>query len=156
MAIYIEQYKRMLRYYERFEGINEGRSHSKASEFYDDDVYAFFQNCYHLKDWIKSDPDCNSWSCVEQFINENREMRICADLCNVLKHCSLIRSRSGDSPNFSGSHIDLEISESASEPTSVKIAIKYKVSSSGGELEDAFEIATQCLTLWDAYIEKQA
>ena len=59
---YIEQFLRVKRYLERFARLNAGVDHTQASPNYDDDVYSFFQNCHHLKDWIKkNDPNCAAW-----------------------------------------------------------------------------------------------
>ena len=52
---YLEQYERMQRSYDRFREINS-RLADKVSSDYEDDVFAFFMHCYHLKDWIKNDP----------------------------------------------------------------------------------------------------
>ena len=46
------------------------------SSDYEDDVYAFFMHCYHLKDWIKNDASVKSrmpnlGTDVEQFIKES-------------------------------------------------------------------------------------
>jgi hypothetical protein len=50
-----EQWERVLRWYSRFEQINRGQHDAPSTDFYQDDVYAFFQNSYHLKDWLKND-----------------------------------------------------------------------------------------------------
>jgi len=39
---YQEQFKRLERWYKRFEEINNGRIHNRPSEFYEDEVYSFF------------------------------------------------------------------------------------------------------------------
>ena len=45
-----EQWKRVNRWYDRIKDVDEGRLHlEKDSEYYQDNIYAFFQNCYHLK-----------------------------------------------------------------------------------------------------------
>ncbi len=90
---YLDQFERVKRYFSRFKQINDGQEHSQSSQNYDDDIYAFFQNCYHLKDWIKNDPACSSWSDVEDFINQNPDLSICADLCNALKHLKKARGQ---------------------------------------------------------------
>jgi len=54
-AKYREQYDRMKRWYIRFASLNQGRPHNVPSDNYLEDIYAFFMNCYHLKDWIKND-----------------------------------------------------------------------------------------------------
>lgn len=46
-APYREQYDRVKRWYERFSTTNQGRLHDTPSDNYLDEIYAFFQNCYH-------------------------------------------------------------------------------------------------------------
>jgi hypothetical protein len=43
---YEEQFERVKRWYESFKRINEGTSHEKNTEYYHDEVYAFFVNCF--------------------------------------------------------------------------------------------------------------
>jgi hypothetical protein len=52
---WIEQWERVLRWYARISRTNEGREHTDGTDSYQDEVYAFFQNYFHLKDWIKND-----------------------------------------------------------------------------------------------------
>jgi len=135
----------MKRYFVRFKEINDGRGHSQPSLYYDDDVYAFFQNCYYLKDWIKNDPACSSWSSIEGMINKNKDLSICADLCNALKHLILKnKPRSTVNPNFAGGKITLKID-------GFNISKKYIVSTSTGDI-DAFELAKRCVNAWEQYI----
>ena len=53
-----EQYDRMMRWYARMKATDSGREHAVASDNYVDEIYAFFLNCYHLKDWIKKRSIC--------------------------------------------------------------------------------------------------
>jgi hypothetical protein len=118
---------------------------------YEDDVYAFFQNCYHLKDWIKNDQNCSEWSDVEKMINENYDLKICADLCNALKHLTLTRPRSSDNPNFIGNYINLNINDGVGVKENTKIFIKYSISTNS-ECLDAYQTAERCIEAWDKYI----
>ena len=155
-AKYVEQLERTKRYLKRFSDINTGINHTQASPNYDDDVYAFFQNCYHLKDWIRNDPCCSKWSSdVEEFINSNNDLRLCADLCNGLKHLKRTKgSRSIENPQFSGRKISLNISEGYSEPTEVSIAISYSIATKSGDI-DAFDLGSRCVRAWENYIVSQ-
>jgi len=65
----------------------------RDSTEYDDDLWSFFQNCYHLKDWIKNDPDVGDEirDVVEGFVDSDKELRICADLAIRSKHSELNR-----------------------------------------------------------------
>jgi hypothetical protein len=150
-ASYTQQFERMKRYFSRFRDINKGKAHTQPSSNYDDDVYAFFQNCYHLKDWIKNDPACSSWSNVEDLINKNTDLRICADLCNALKHLTLMKPRSAVNASFAGGHIALNITDGFGIKERVDISIKYEVSTSAGNM-DVFELAELCVKAWEQYI----
>lgn len=149
---YQEQFERVKRYFERFKKINEGKQHNQSSPHHDDDVYAFFQNCYHLKDWIKNDKSCSKQSCVEAFIESNSNLRICADLCNSLKHLKLNdRTRSNKKPEFSGSNTSINIDEGFSQQTEVGISISYKIKTVDGDI-NAFDLAKKCVDIWEIYI----
>lgn len=150
---YLEQFLRTKRFLQRFAQLNTGVQHMQPSSHYDDDVYSFFQNCYHLKDWIKNDPYCSAWNDVEAFINSNTDLQICADLCNSLKHLKLTKQpRSAANPKFGGSKLHLDIKDGAGK-TEVKVAISYAVSTTSGDI-DAFHLASQCVTAWEQFIAK--
>ena len=69
---------------------------------YEDDVWNFFQNCWHLKDWIKNDVAIDSAhrESVECDVNKVDELVICADLCNRSKHLTLDRKRKLIRPEY--------------------------------------------------------
>ena len=58
-------------------------------------------NCHHLKDWIKNDSAAASVANnVENYINNNPDLSLCADICNGVKHLRRISSRSGECQNL--------------------------------------------------------
>ena len=91
-----EQFDRTVRWYERLQDLNAGRTHTMASDNYQDDIYAFFLNCYHLKDWIRRDPSVApaTKGLVESYITSTPMLALCADLCNALKHFTLTQHMS--------------------------------------------------------------
>lgn len=149
-AKYREQYDRMRRWYDRFSAIAQGRPHNMASDNYLDEIYGFFLNCHHLKDWIKHDPgvdECARRS-VEPHINSSRALRLCADLCNSLKHLHLTKPpRSGENPRFGQKNFGLAL---GSGPAT--ISLRYEVEADAGPI-DAFTLATQCVAAWDAFLD---
>lgn len=54
----------------------------------------FFQNCWHLKDWIKYDDSISSIvkGSIESDVAKFLSLRICVDLCNRSKHSELTRN----------------------------------------------------------------
>lgn len=148
---YVEQFERIKRLLGRFEALGQGIPHMQNSANYDDDVYSFFQNCYHLKDWIKNDPYCAAWPCVEAYINTSQDLQLCADLCNAQKHLKLTNHRSGQNPQFGGGHTQLKIDE-GSGLTTVQIAISYDVETQNAGTLDALTLGRRCVTAWATFI----
>lgn len=117
------------------------------SESYRDDLYTFFLNCYHLKDWLKNDSAFQiNGGIVEGYINQNEDLQICADICNAHKHLFLNSHRSTQSPSVGGQNIDLKLG--AGDP---EISIKFVIDTATGP-RDGYELATSCLKLWESFI----
>ena len=54
MPEYMDQLNRVRRMLDRI-----NRQDREPIE-YGDDIWSFFQNCWHLKDWVKNDPSSRS------------------------------------------------------------------------------------------------
>lgn len=55
-----------------------------------DTLIAFFQNCYHLRDWLESTrPELRDD--ISTLFENNFEMRGCRDICHGFKHKDLKR-----------------------------------------------------------------
>lgn len=148
---YREQYDRMKRWLDRFEILDTGRQHNVSSDNYIDEIYAFFMNCYHLKDWLKQDVSVPETiqQCVENHINQNRALTLCADLCNSLKHLVLSsRRKSDEDPTFGKKGFSLELGAGPA-----MIALKYQVETTGEPI-DAFQLASDCVDAWDDFLKK--
>lgn len=147
---YCEQYNRMNRWYQRFVALDQGRVHDTPSDNYLDEIHAFFLNCYHLKDWIKHDDALSSGvqAAVESYIDGNRWLRICADICNSLKHLRLKTNRSGEDPSFGPKLFALTLA-----PGQVTtISLKYDVQTNTGPI-DSFRLATECVAAWKIFLK---
>jgi len=156
MSNYLEQFERVKRHYARFQKLNAGRPHDVPSEEYFDDVYAFFQNCYHLKEYLKNDPAFTKHSNqeVENFVTNTPALAICADICTGLKHLTLNKPpRSGDIPKMDGKNIVLSIKEiiGSKKPAEVRIKASIEIEHKGTKL-DAFQVATDALSAWSSFI----
>lgn len=87
------QVERMERFKKRaIEAVNEDDSL--------DFSFAFFQSCYHLREWIPTFESIDQavwnkkWG---KFINENDSIKYCRDLSNVTKHMTI--SKASTTPN---------------------------------------------------------
>ena len=149
-AQYSEQYDRMKRWFNRFVALDQGRLHDVPSDNYLDDIYAFFMNCYHLKDWIKHDGTVAPavQQSVEHHINLSHPLKLCADICNSLKHLRLTSSRSGENPAFGKKHFSLALGTGPA-----TINLKCEIDTSAGAI-DAFQLATECVSAWDTFLSE--
>jgi len=154
---YEEQWGRVKRWYKRFQDINEGKPHTQDTDYYVDDVYSFFINCYHLKDWIIHDDTLkinDRENLVYDFINSIDCLLYCADICNSIKHLKLTHPpKTGTQPEFKGKDFDLKIAETIGkiEQKTPIISIKFHIETSIGN-QDAFIIATECMKSWERFI----
>lgn len=152
MAKYREQLDRVRRYFNRIERINNSGEFDRPVEDLLDDVHGFFQNCYHLKDWLKNDPafTMHTGPQIEQYIKNTPELAICADICNSTKHLILTRTpRSGAVPTMGKKQITIDITDTVSfsgEPVKEvpqRISMKVEIDHNGVTL-DAFDVAKKC------------
>lgn len=146
---YMEQYKRMNRWFSRFEEIYNNRDCSSDPEHRQDEVYAFFVSCYHLKDWIKNDEKINiDAGIIESFVEKNENLKICGDICNSFKHLKLNNPRIG-----SGANMDEEYPSPSFGPEGPVEKIKYNIVE-GDKIFDAFSVASGAVELWKNFLCK--
>jgi len=89
MEPHLEQLERVRRF------LNRVRNERRDSIDYDDDLWAFFQNSWHLKDWIKNDPSISeeSRTRILEAAVASEDLKVCADLANRSKHFELKNKR---------------------------------------------------------------
>ena len=144
---YLQQLERVMRWYGRFKEISESKNTSQASIHDEDVVYAFFINCYHLKDWIKNDSSQDEMrGKVEEFVNSSESLSICADLCNGLKHLTIDKSRSGQNPSFGEKTQRIYYDQ-----TPIVVCQGFTINA-GANTFDAFDVAGQCMEDWHQFI----
>lgn len=115
------------------------------------ELYTFFEVCYHLKDWIKADERYSRMTNVEKYINDTPSLRICADLCNRLKHRNLNgNTRSKRKLGFF--HIDKTISIGPVGYDS-KTSINYALVDTERGKECCFKLASECVESWQYYLK---
>jgi hypothetical protein len=158
-----EQYRRILRYYERLKTIYDGRQKGAKFEYQDDDMLAFFMNCHHLKDWIIQDfyvddshPDHAKYSAmvsrlsdeVDRFVDSHDCLKLCADICNGAKHLRRLE------PLHFGETIkvrtEVHIDDKDDHPSVKRV---WKIISASGKEWDALDLATDCVKKWTSFLK---
>jgi hypothetical protein len=66
---------------------------------YQDDVFAFFQNCWHLKDWVRNDPlvPQKTKDRIKRAAESSPTLAICNDMASGTKHLKLHGAKAGAS-----------------------------------------------------------
>ncbi|SRR5229473_92593 len=141
MPTYIDQLDRVRRMLDRL----ERRDRSPIE--YGADLWSFFQNCWHLKDWIKNDPSVPARvrRSIETLVAKPRPLMICADLANATKHLRLRNVRAG----AKHSHRNLSITPGESSK------VEYRIEIGRGKQQDGLELARECLSEWERILTEQ-
>lgn len=86
-----DQYQSMVRAFDEVERLasNLGKHAVIGDDAVLDKAKVFFQQCYHLKDYLKKDSRIKNPKDVEVFINKSNALSIAADICNSFKHAGL-------------------------------------------------------------------
>ncbi len=142
---YLLQWKRTLRWLSRIE------QQSLRDEWeYDDFVWAFFQNCWHLRDWIKNDSAIREElrSKLTEEIRKHPSLKICSDIANGAKHFALDRPKDGAGAR--PSHKTLAVV--AGQPNQTKLTIY--IMRGNGERLDALSLAYEAMDAWRSILKK--
>jgi hypothetical protein len=93
------QLARVARWHERVQGLGsrDDLMISPITAF--DYLYAFFQNCYHLRDWLKNS-GALSESDLQRFMTDNMAMAVCRDIANGTKHLKITSPTMDANPAF--------------------------------------------------------
>lgn len=146
---YYEQYCRLKRWFKRFEEITMSKTHDRSSDNYQDDVYAFFMTCYHLKDWLKNDESLDiSGQTIEDFVHGYDPLRICGDICNGHKHLTIDRPKIGGGAKIGGRYFSLNLGNKEA-----LIKVRYEITVEG-KVFDAFNVAKSCVEEWECFLSK--
>jgi hypothetical protein len=132
-----EQYRRMIRSYRKL-----GEEYNNT-EVYDDDLYHFLQDAWHLKDWLKNDPAVSQQvrTNVETDVNGVPALRLAADLANGSKHFELRSPREGATITQRHVIVDLGGQKGAEQ--------RRDVTTTGGGSTTAEQIARDSVTEWE-------
>ena len=115
-----------------------------------DAVINFFTYGYHIKDWLKSE----EYKDVEFYINNNLELRICADLCNGAKHKILTSRREINNPINSVNYSEITADSTVyTADSTLKIdSVTYNIQLESGKSIEILHFANRVVELWEKFI----
>lgn len=113
-------------------------------------MWAFFQNCWHLKDWVRNDPlasDAQKKSVIDQ-AHASVLLGICRDLCNGTKHLKLDRKPSSGT-GAAHHHVNITITPGESS------SMDCKVEDGHGNLISGKQLARDCVADWERILQSE-
>jgi len=153
MSKFSEQFERVKRSLKRIE--NQDRDSTE----YDDDLWHFFQDSHHLKDWIINDPsvpevikgeyidkDHKKGHKVENYVKGNVELRICADLANKSKHLELDKFSREDA-EITSRNVNILLSTGTS-------TCEHIITLEDGSKHIAMDVARKAVEAWESFLSE--
>jgi hypothetical protein len=157
-----EQYERMQRALREVERYYEGLSGSRTYDVDDfqrfrDAVIHFFQDCFHLRDWLKNDP---SVSIPDQDLfdlfnvrSPSRHLPVSRDVANGSKHLRIDRpSVSRDAKVAPSGRLDWTPGSTMPEGV-IRHSITVQIHAT--KVMDALELAKVCVKDWNAFLRSK-
>ena len=148
MSAYQEQLNRVERWMARL------RDRCRDQTEYLDFLWSFFQNCWHVKDWIKNDAELpqSVRDSVEKDLNEFRALLACADLANRSKHLELKKIRKDARLRR---EIELQVWENvATGETFSAASFEYFVVLEDGSSRPAIDVGNEAVSDWKTLLSK--
>ena len=141
---YRHQLDRMRRFLDRAEA-------RQASDVgFQDMMWAFFQNWWHLKDWLRNDPlpSAAQKAAVIQKAHDSDVLKMCHDLCNGTKHLGLDRKpRLGTGATHH--HVDIRITPGETS------TMDCMVEDGRGSLIFGKQLARDCVSEWERILQSE-
>lgn len=128
------------------------RSHQRVTQpylssvAYNDDLHHYFQDCWHLKDWIKNDPSSGASGTIEQEVQAHKALRVVADLANAAKHLDRHTHREGAYVTST----DVTVHLGQNKP----IDLRYTVSLADGSMLSAQDLVHEAFAAWQTILAK--
>jgi hypothetical protein len=146
---WLPQWERVGRWHQRAIRLRDKSARFALDAYDQDELLAFFQDCFHLRDWLlESRPDRRSP--VESLFASNPEMGLCRDIANGFKHKRL-KHPSHDA-DF---NVVREFDHFLAEANPTASPIRYWIAADiGGKLVkfDIFDLIERCYQHWCALI----
>lgn len=107
-----------------------------------DVAYAFFMNCFHLKDWLIGSAQVTKDG-VEAHIRASQSLSACSDICHGVKHFELNRAQA-----------DMHWRRARSYSPDGDVPLPFVLI--GGQQTHLTSLARQCIADWKTFLDQQA
>jgi hypothetical protein len=137
MGSWGEHWDRVLLGLARVERVYAGCPEPEGTQGAYYDVFTFFLICNALSDWIENDPAVKGsiQRKARGLVRSSHDLRVCADLANRTRHCSLTFAHTGDpTTGPAGNDVTVMLAEGA---------------------RHALDLARSCEAAWRAFLRRQ-
>ena len=118
----------------------------KSSVAYNDDLQHYFQDCWHLKDWIKNDPSSGVGVEIEIEVRAHKALRVVSDLANGGKH--LARHKHEEGAYVTSTSVTVHLGQSK------PIDVDYVVTFGDGSTVSAQALVHDAFQAWSEVLSK--
>lgn len=138
------QYRAVLRWHTRV--LTAVNGEPSADEF--DFLLAFFENCYHLRDWLLADGTVDKQA-LDTLFQTHIELQICRDLANGFKHHSINHASVDNEFSVLNEYVPKNWPSDHVYPNG-----KWTIAT-GGYQFGLVELANRCVALWQQFLSSQ-
>lgn len=139
------QYERMVRWHGRV----ITAANSKASPDELDYLLAFFESCFHLREWLLVTAATDQKSLEDLFLSKP-ELRVCRDLANGFKHHTISKPSVDAQFSVVNEYIPRNWPSAHAYPNG-----KWTVLA-GGHQFGLVDLADQCVAVWQDFLRSKA
>ena len=107
----------------------------------EDFAYAFFQNCYHLREWIEKTSSCPQ-SELDALMATSAPLRLCRDIANGTKHRTL-------------QHASVDTDFSIGREYAPDEPAGYRLFLIADDKYDLIDLSRMCISAWTVFIEEK-
>jgi hypothetical protein len=118
---------------------------------FQDMMWAFFQNCWAVSDWLRHDPLAPEVqkSAAWEMVKKSKQLVICQDICNGTKHLKLTTPHSGVGAQHR--HISTKITPGED----VTSQMDCMVDDGFGNKISGMQLGRDCMSEWDRILGSQ-
>lgn len=150
--MYRQQLERLERKYNKLANKRNFVNDKNITEI-QDLILSFFQDCWHLGDWVIKSTDVDK-SSLEDFLVNSLELQICREVCNTSKHLFLDRHTQKNGARLANfQNVDLPIAL-VREYNPEGDRLNFLIRGNNGKY-DAFDLAKNCLIQWKNFINTE-
>jgi len=138
------QYERVLRWHRLVKRIGRAKTDEDTEQEHDF-LYAYFQNCYQLRDWLRN-AGAVAPEALREFFRLNEPMGVCRDICNGTKHWQIDHASVDAHFSIGREYVPTDWPGERPHVNESWFII------CGGSKYDVFQLADTCMALWGSFL----